>query len=458
MIRFLSFVFLACWLVAIGAQESAAEQVSVAALADQLMTVRAEPPEDLDPVKLDRAEVRQVYQNYMQAEQFDEAIDAARAGLQLTVAEFGPNHVETVDYLNDLGNALLQTGEPGEARVAFEQSVAIVKNQMGVFNPALIEPLHGLGVALQRLGEHDQAISSFQYAQHVTHREEGVNSLSQIRTIDAASRSMMRLQRWREAENLQLLVYKLYRRAYGSEDVGTIPGMYRLAHWYKEVGDYRQARVILRDTLEIQEREYGPDVPEMIPGLRGLAAAYLEENGPDAIKGLRAQQKMLNILAAHPDRFSLDDKIQAHLEMGDWFVQFNEEEDAWEQYRHAWVLAQEANDSPRDWNAYFERPHLIYPGATIALETIGYGRAGEEVYYDFEFTIGANGRPQQISVLGTNLHGQTRVTAIQAFRYARFRPRIVDGQAVATAGYKVRRIYPTDPPEDYGQVSLGRRG
>ena len=149
--------------------------------------------------------------------------------------------------------------------------------------------------------------------------------------------------------------------------------------------------------------------------------------------------------------------VLAFLEMGDWFVQFNREENAWENYREGWELAQGDSESPRDWDAYFQRPHLIYPGGTLGIDLIGYGRVGKEVYYDFEFTIAANGRPEKINILGTNLHGQTRAVAIQAFRYARFRPRIVDGVAVATMGYKVRRVYPTDPPDDYGSV-YSKRG
>ncbi len=468
MIRLASFVFLVFWLTPAGAQEAPAADPDLPFHADDPLGIADHAPqpdqsEDAsdapdEPTRLDRQEVRQVYLNYMQAEQFDEAIDAARAGLEMTVAEFGPDHVETVDYLNDLGNALLLTGEPGEARVAFEQSVAIVKNELGVFSPRLIEPLHGLGVALQRLGEHDQAIGNFQYAQHVTHRAEGVNSLNQIRMVEAASRSFMKQKRWHEAENLQLLVYKLYQRAYGPEHVDTIPGMYRLARWYRQVGDYRQSRAILKRSIEIQEAEYGANAPEMIPGLKGLASTYLEENGTDAVKGLRAQQQLLNIVQTNPDRFNTQDQILAHLEMGDWYVQFDEPQDAWDEYRRAWELAQSDQDSPRDWNAYFERPHLIYPGASLALDLMGYSRIGQEVYYDFEFTIAPTGRPQDINILGTNLHGQTRGAALHAFRYARFRPRIIDGEAVATTGYKVRRIYPTEAPQDFGQVSLNRRG
>lgn len=407
---------------------------------------------------VDRFEVRQVFANYMAAEQYPEAIDAAAVGLELARDELGEESLELVPYINDLGNALLRNDQPGEARIQFEKSVALVREQAGVFDSTLVEPLVGLGLAFQDMGEHPEAITSFQYAQHVTHRDKGVNNLDQVRIIEAMTSSFEAQEQWLQAENLQLLAFKLYKRNYGEANEETLPGMYRLARWYQQVQDYRQARIVYRNAMEKIAERHGEDSPEMIPALKGIAGAYLEENGPDAIKGLRASKKILDIMVANPDQFGLEQRILAHLEMGDWYVQFNEPEEAWEQYRSGWQMAQADAGGDRDWGTYFDRPHLIYPGATLGLDIMGYGRVGDEVYYDFEFTIARTGRPEDINILGTNLHGQTRAPALQAFRYARFRPRIVEGDTVATPGYKVRRVYPTEAPEGFGSVQLGRRG
>lgn len=409
-------------------------------------------------LRVDRFEARQVFANYMLAEQYPEAIEAAVTGLDLAREELGSEHPDTIDYINDLANALLRNDQPGEARIQFEKSVSLLRETAGIFSGELVEPLVGLGLAFQDMDEHDLAVDTFNYAQHVTHRDLGVYNLDQVRIIEATANSFAAQEKWLEAENLQLLAYKLYRRNFDEDSEEILPGMYRLARWYQQVQDYRQARVVFRKAMARIEEKHGAQSPKLIPPLKGIAGAYLEENGPDAIKGLRASEEILVIMNNNPEQFSLEQRILAHLEMGDWFVQFNRSDDASSQYRAGWELAQTDGNGERNWLEYFDRPHLIYPGARLGLEVIGYSRVGDQVYYDFQFTIGRNGRPEEIEIIGTNLHGQTRSVALQAFRYARFRPRIVDGATVETPGYTVRRVYPTDAPPGYGTAEIGRRG
>ena len=158
---------------------------------------------EVEGLTVDRVEARQVFSNYMLSEQYSEAIEAALVGLDLTRDEFGMSHPETVPYLNDLGNAYLRSGDPGNARIQFDQSVSIVKDRVGIFSEQLVEPLMGLGLANQDMGEHGDAIGSFQYAQHVTHRATGVNNLEQLAMIEAATESFMATEQWQQAENLQ---------------------------------------------------------------------------------------------------------------------------------------------------------------------------------------------------------------------------------------------------------------
>ena len=411
-----------------------------------------------DGVVLDRLEVRTAFLGYFNSEQYEQAVDAGELMVEMTEQEFGPEHLEIAPALNGLGAALLRAGRSAEAATYFERSIAVYQNQLGVFAAESVDPLMGLGLVQQDLGEHDGALRTFQRAQHLTHRDKGVNNLQQISIIQARSQSYMAQDKWTEAENLQLLSAKLYRRNYGTGNAETIPAMHRLARWYHDIMDYRQARIIYRQTVEMIKDSGGGESPAMIPALKGIAGAYLEERSPDMNKGLRAHEKIVEIADNYPG-YDIEDRILAHLELGDWYVLLNTEDKAWEQYRIGWELSvEQEQDLTRDWAEIFDRPHLIYPGSSLSVDFMGYGVVGKEVYYDFQFTIGRDGKPKDINVLGSNLHGQTRVAALHAFRYARFRPRMVDGATVATANYKVRRVYPTFPPDDYATVRLGGGG
>lgn len=405
---------------------------------------------------VDRFEASMLYDTYLENRDFGQAFEAARIQLELTEQEFGLTDPRLVPALNDMGEALLYVSQPAEAKQQFQRSMELVRAHKGIFSPDLRVPLQGMAEADQAMGAHESAILNFQRAQHISHRNEGVYSLEQVAALEGIVESLMAQDRWEEAEQLQLTIYKLHRRNFGTGSIESLPALYDLATWYHDIQDYRQARLLYRKAIEAIEEEKGENALELIIPLRGMAAAWGEERDVNFEKGLEAHQRIVGIVDSY-EGVNLHTRIVAHLELGDWYVLFGREQEAWSEYRTAWRLAEGFDDPDRDWLAYFDRPHLIHPGATLSIDFLGYGKVGDEVYYDFEFTIARDGRPDNIEIIGTNLHGQTRSAALQAFRYARFRPRLVDGAPVATPGYKVRRVYPTPAPADYGVVGMGSR-
>jgi tetratricopeptide (TPR) repeat protein len=405
---------------------------------------------------LDRLEARTTLDDYLRNRQYEQAIDVADTVLELTERELGANSMEMVPVLNQMGIALVRAGRPAEALPHFVRSIDLIKNQVGLFAPVLVEPTFGLGLAYQGMGDHGNAIDTFQRAQHVTHRDKGVVNLDQIPILQSIAVSYMSQDKWTEAETLQLLSYKIHRRNYGDDDVDALPALYELAGWYHSIGDFRQARLIYRRGLKILEKAGLEGSLEALPALRGIQKAYLADDGEQRPKSLRLQQEITEIADAHADQVSRDAQIQSHLELADLYLVLDQKTKAWKEYRVVWEMV---NDSPagleRDWDDLFSRPKLLFAGGDLPINVMGYGVVGKEVYYDFEFVIGRDGRPDDIEIINTNLHGQTRKAAIHIFRLARFRPVIVDGATVPTPSYRVRRIYPTDPPPNYQTVKIG---
>lgn len=403
---------------------------------------------------LDRNEASNLYRQLTEQARYTEALDAAELAVELTEQAFGPADAAMGPVLTDLGFALLQVGQPAVAQGVFERSVAISDQQQGIFSRPLVSALHGLGLSLQQQGEHDQAIGTFHRAQHVSHRNDGVINLEQVPIIAASVDSYLAENRGKEAENLQLSILKIYQRKFGKGTIGTVPGLHRTARWFHDIQDYRQARLLYRQAMRIKTRQVEEDSIALLPEMKGITVSYLEENGPDAIKGLRMQRRIVEVIENNLDEVSLNDRILAHLEMGDWYVMYNETEDAHRTYKRAWALAQTDTDNLDYWTGYFNQTAQIYPGPPLSIDMLGYGYVGKEVYYDFRFTISREGRPVDVAIIGTNLHGMNRIAATTAFKMARFRPRLIDGEVIASPNTYVRRIFPTDPPDDYG-VTLG---
>lgn len=408
------------------------------------------PTAEIQSIQLDRNEASALYRQLTDQEKYFEALDAAEVAVELTEDVFSSFDPALAPVLTDLGHAYLKTGKPMEAKAVFERSIRISEENDGIFNSLLVRSLYGLGMANQQTGAHEEAINNFQRSQHVSHRNYGVVNLEQVEVIEDNVNSFIALDRWKEAENLQLSILKIYQRRYGEDDMRSLPGVHKLARWYHDIKDYRQARVLYRNSIKIKAEVYDEDSVEMLPELTGIATAYLEENGADAIKGLRTQRKIVSIMEENSDEVSYRDRIIAHLEMGDWYVMYNETEDARRLYREAWTLAREDAENLPYWTDYFSQTLSIYPGPPLSIDMIGYGYVGKEVYYDFRFTISREGKPKDVEIIGTNLHSMNRIAATTAFRFARFRPRLVDGEMTETPNISVRRIFPTDPPDDYG--------
>ncbi len=426
-------------------------------LTDEMSTGLRNPIAEIQSMKMDRNEASALYRQLTEQEKYLEALDAAEVAVELTEDVFSSFDTALAPVLSDLGHAYLKTGKPMEAKAVFERSIRISEENDGIFNQQLVRSLYGLGLSNQLTGAHEEAIGNFQRSQHISHRNFGVINLEQVEVIEDNVNSFIALDRWKEAENLQLSILKIYQRRYGEDDMRSLPGVHKLARWYHDIKDYRQARVLYRNSMKVKGEVYDEDSVEMLPELTGIATAYLEENGADAIKGLRTQRKIVSIMQENSDEVSHRDRIIAHLEMGDWYVMYNETEDARRLYREAWGLAKEDVENLPYWTDYFSQTLSIYPGPPLSIDMIGYGYVGKEVYYDFRFTISRDGKPKDVKIIGTNLHAMNRVAATTAFRFARFRPKLVDGEVTETPNISVRRIFPTDPPDDYGVNLMSNR-
>lgn len=410
-----------------------------------------EPVED---IQLDRVEAGQLYEFYIENKDYEQALEAADVELSLTEKAFGVDDPAVIPALNHKANALLLNNQPVEAKGLFERAAVLAQYTDGVFSEKLYEPYKGVGIAELKMNNPEAAQVAFVRAQHISHRAEGVYNLRQLELISPMAQALMAQDQWNEAQDMLESKWRIMENHYGKESLNVLPAYYEMATWFHDVQQYKQARVTFRKAIALIEDQAGENDLRLITPKRGIANTYLEESFERLTPGLRQHQEILDIVNSNPGA-SAEQKIQAHLELGDWYVVVNEEKDAWEQYRKAWELAQEDAENSERWSEFLATPRLIYHGRDLSVDFLGYYVVGKEVYYDFEFTIAASGRPEDIEILGTNLHSNTRTAALQSFRAARFRPSIVDGVTLSTEEYRVRRIYPTDPPDDYGTISIG---
>lgn len=410
-----------------------------------------EPVEDIE---LDRVEAGQLYEFYLENRDYEQALEAADVELALSEEAFGVDDPAIIPALNHKANALLLNNEPQQAKGLFERAAVLAQYNDGIFSELLYEPYKGVGIAELKMNNPAAAQIAFVRAQHISHRADGVYNLRQLELISPMAQALMAQDQWNEAQDMLESKWRIMENHYGKDSLNVLPAYYEMATWFHDVQQYKQSRVTFRKAIALIEQQAGENDLRLIRPKRGIANTYLEESFERLTPGVRQHEEILEIVNSNPEA-TIEQRIEAHLELGDWYVVVNEEKDAWQQYRQAWELAQSDEENASRWTEYLAKPRLIYHGRDLSVDFLGYYVVGKEVFYDFEFTIGSTGRPEDIEILGTNLHANTRTAALQSFRAARFRPSIIDGVALSTENYRVRRIYPTDPPDDYGTVSIG---
>ena len=393
------------------------------------------------------------YQGLLDRQAYAEAVQAAHQLLETVAAELGSEDVEYAYALSDLGAAYFHNGQFGEAVRPLERSIHGISARLGVHSPVLIGPLAYLGLALKGMEEHDRALDELTRAQALVHRHYGAMSPRQLKLVYAKADILEAKEEYWEAEQMLRLGLRVQEHNHGVGALETMPARYYLAEWLTAIGEYRPALSLYRDAMLALQTQAGEDSPLVVPALRGMAATFLLQQDVDVDRGLTLHQRIADITEQHPDAFTTAERAEAWLDLGDWLILFEREEEAWDAYARAWELA--AGDDSRDWAAYLSEPRLIYAGPNLTVDFMGYQVVNEEVWYDFDFRVRPDGRPSHVKVIDSNLSTLTRTRAISFLRKGRFRPAIVDGEPQTTHDYRIRRYYPTTPPEGYGEVIVG---
>ena len=278
---------------------------------------------------------------------------------------------------------------------------------------------------------------AFSRAQHITHRLWGAHNKEQIRITYAKADSIQALGDLWQAEQLQRHAYKLHRINYGETSAQAIEASARFGTWLRSIGEYHGSLSHFHDSL-IEVQGKGPDLPQSFPLLHGMAHAY---RGGYRGKYARSMHKrIIELMAANPNRFSADDRIEAHLEYGDWLMQRFYERPAVKQYEAAWQLANNSRTTRSRWLENLATPELIRYGGMAPHDIDGANR-----YVTFSFDLTADGRARRVEITEHDASPRERSQALREFpKTIRYRPAIVDGQAVASAG-RTARMYLLSP-------------
>jgi TonB family protein len=388
--------------------------------------------------------------------------------------------VQLVQALVMLGNAQLQSADLTTAEGTFREALTLAEQHDGAASRHTLEPLRGLGFALAAADRHPEAIPYLDRALHISHRTHGLFHIGQQSILRQLAHSLTVLGQPLVAERHVNYMLTVAERAYRENDPRRIALMSSVADWHNEIGNFREARNLYREAIRLVEKHLGKDDLNQIEPLRRLAASFTyelafranglmdpreaaeaEENGgfsdrkpgnPRYIdnEGLKALQRALQVLESNPDA-PPQLMIDTLVDVGDWFQTKHDFKRALPFYQRAALLYQHntarGTTELRDPLSFPVRVYYPVPGAIARGNRIPPGEA-QEVFVQLEFTVTAEGEVKDARILESNTASRRATEVLNAMRYARFRPKLVNGEPVETTAIGFREVFRARKRED----------
>jgi tetratricopeptide (TPR) repeat protein len=399
----------------------------------------------------------------------------------LDIFRYGSSQPEGQDSLArqvNLGSIQQRNGEYAAAIETFESALDGIEDAHGVWDLRNVEALAGLGAAYRGLGRYDEAIDYYERALYINRMNLGLHDTSQIPMLDELTATLAEIDQWERANEIQEYVFYVQQRAIGARSPAILPALYRMAEWYRKTGGIYQARALYEDAVEIIEGAYGPEDIRLVEALHGIAMTYRLERypllgeGPEPPKdeefafatanpamreldmvtdsratvnrfgaGERALIRAVEIYDKHPG-IPARERVEALLNLGDWFLIFDKWNPAFETYSRARDLLLADGWEPAEVTALFADPlPLVFPlppgpgaPASGSVERM-------RGYIDISYDVTDRGRVRDVDIVAADPEGLMDFRTRKAVKAARFRPRFVDGQPTETTDIQYRHSF-----------------
>ena len=345
-------------------------------------------------------------------------------------------------YAEDLAAlARIQTelGERDAAERNYLAAIDLVEMAEGEYSMRLIEPYRGLGRTYIKGARYPEAITTLEQAQHISQRNLGLFNVEQTPLIDDITTAYLGIGDTVEARRMQLERLDNAVKRFGADDPRVFPFRYQLADYYQKSRLPISAREQYEAVLRSQESQLGPDHAALLPPLRQLVridllTAQTEET--------MAHDKLVAVLERNPEM----DVVERGLSLatlGDWAIVANDPATARDYYGQAWTVL--SSNQKLDVASFFAKPAMI--DFVPPLSAVDRGVRSRRPYswgqIVFSFDVSAEGRPLNVEKVAEKSQPTSAIesTYNRRLRETHFRPRIVDGQPVATDNVQLTHYF-----------------
>ena len=378
----------------------------------------------------------------------DEADTVAKRVVELAIELHGPQSNEFAKALTNLAIVQFRSEQFDSSIQNFESAIEIIEDNEDRLNAQLINPLKGLGAAQLEYGRPDLATRTFQRAVHVTHVNEGPHNLEQIELLESIAETYVRMGNMDAAKAAQDTIYALNVREHELDTPELIPSLLRRAEWQHRAGFIFDERATYRRAIRIIEETEGKDSLDLVEPLIKLGMSYFYADSSGAAPfndgGLASGEiyfrRAARIAEESPDS-NWQIVAQATLALGDFYMFSSNPTRASQVYEDAWNLLSEDEERLVVRREQLEQvvplrqnklPLYISSGDDDAANTAGEAMLQGTVSFSYE--VSDRGRATNLKLIDAQPpEFESMIGFVQReVRRRIFRPRMVEGQIVAT--------------------------
>jgi eukaryotic-like serine/threonine-protein kinase len=201
--------------------------------------------------------------------------------LQLREAALGNTHPTTASLRRAYAHLLERAGRFREAEVAYDETLAALRENFEGDHPLIAVTLAGVGGVLRKRGAYDRALPILVEALEITQRLHGPESVEVAATLISLAHVHHGLGELEQAQSLHERALHIMRDRHDGAHDDVAVALNNLANVVFARGRAEEAEPYFREALAIRTGVFGDDHPSIASSLEGLAQVALSRGRVD---------------------------------------------------------------------------------------------------------------------------------------------------------------------------------
>jgi len=388
----------------------------------------------------DWLETQIVIEELAESDDFAAATALGDQLLEQVREEFGDSSERLAESYSLLAKLFRDADEYEEAELHHLRALEIYESNEGPLSTSLIDPLVDLGDTYYAAGNPELALITYDDARNISRRSFGLLNQQQLGILEKMTATAIAMRDLDRAKELQFEATTVVQRFYGAGSLESLDAYFRYAAWLTARYAGGDARQVYFDIERSIKDDFNNDPLLQVRLLRTQAASLrslrISSRPGNGIYNAGTEPVLLNDALKLLDRLDEPDTLlraEVLLDLGDWNVAFGRYRDIAEPYREAWDLLEELENGSELQTAWFTELAMI-SAAPINSRVLSPDNDAPWGRVEIQFTIEIDGRTSDIEITKSEPSGLLDQAAARQIANSHFRPRMKDGELIASTG------------------------